>query len=462
MNVLQRFAEALYVFAYPEQRTRQATSDAPAVAPEIVTVFGGTPNSSALTSSQQKNAWRGLVYRCLDIRASAIAGAMLDFTVERKIGQLEYEAVELTHPWVMLLDRPNPHLSPYDFYKTVALLRDIVGSADLVIRRDGRGVPFEFYPVYPAFGELVPNPDSSGGVASYTFYRADGKKFTYPAEDVIRIKHVNPISPYENASLIQAAGFQIDTDLYMRIYRRDTMRHGSPLQFVLSSDQELTETQAKLYGEQFKKNFMGLEVIGEMKGVPVMGKGLKPVPMTLSAKDAEFINGAKLNNTEIMQIFGVPEGMVSDDANRANAEASRAIFYQNTVEPEAKQISSSLTLSLENAFDAKTGVLYVLPPDLAPRNQEFELKQDTELVKTAAMTINDVRRKRGLEEIEGGDTPLIATGLQRLEDVLSGKAIQPPVNTDDDGDPSDPQKPKKKLKPPADDNADDDNQDQGE
>jgi HK97 family phage portal protein len=375
-------------------------------------------------SEQIRTAYRGLVYRLAQVRSDAIASALMQLTVERPTGQGEFRIVEPTHPWVTLLQRPNPNHSTRKLWKLTSLLRDLQGRIDFLIERGARNVPIALHPVFPIYGELRPVPNTIGGVDQYIFARADGKMIPFPVEDVVRIQHVNPITPFESASLLKAAAYEIDVDLYMKVYRRDMIKDGGLNATVLTSDQEITKPQAKQYGEEFKNKFLGIKGIKE---VAVMGKGLKPHNVGVTAKDLEFIEGARLNTTDLLNIFGVPEGMISDSANRANADTSRLTFYQNTVQPEAELIADELTLSLERAFGAKPNALRVRVPDLAPLDHDFELRKDTSMVAGGLRTINEVRKENGDDPVDGGDEILVPSTLTPLSKLT--KEPEPNNNT---------------------------------
>jgi HK97 family phage portal protein len=378
----------------------------------------GITDEERPNEDQQRTAYRGILYRSLQLRADAIADAMRKLTVERQTGQGEFEAVEGTHPWVTLLRRPSTTHSTVLFWKWVSLSRDLSGSADLIVERGKRGFPIALHPVYPIYGEIRVIRDGMGGVQQYIFWRVDGQTFPLEPRDVIRLRHPNPIDPHETASLIQAAAYEIDINLYMRIYRRDQMKVGGITATILKSDQDLTKEQAERYALEFKKRYMGRERVGE---VAVMGKGTEPVPFAVNPKDLEFMEGSKLNTTDILNIMGVPEGMISDDANRANAESSRLTFYQNTIQPEANLMAAELTYSFERAFGATPAVLEVRVPDLMPLDHEFELRKRTEYVRAGLRTINEVRTEEGYDEVEGGDVLLVPSGYTPLE-----QAVKPP------------------------------------
>ncbi len=408
------------IFEKVEQRKYSKTENLPE---DIFYVYPastgfGLSESNMGNIARYSSAFRGLSYRCLHLRSDAIADAMSKLSVERKTKQLEYKEVEATHPWVTLLRSPSDVISSVELWKWISLACDMKGHAELFVYRDAYGIPISLLPVYSVFGSVVPKPDIYGGIESYIFYSASGEKYNVPVENVIRFKHLNPESPYATASLIQAAAYQIDIDLYTKIYRRDSLRKGGVNSLALVSDQELSEPQVELYGKKFKEKVFGMEKIGE---VPVMGKGLKPYNFAISAKDLEFIQGVKVNDTEALQIFGVPEGMVSDKSNRANAREARLVFYQNTIQPQVLIYAHQMTSCFEKIFQSDRGVLEIRVPDLLPTDHDFELRKNIEYVKSGIYTRNEVRSEDGRKEIPNGDEIIINTNSMFLSQLHNTK-----------------------------------------
>lgn len=401
----------------------------------------GLTDSTMPTIRQVRLANQGLFSTCIRLRADALSRAIVGghgspgFTVQRVTSQGEYEDVELTHPWVQLLRRPNPNRPALEVWRWASLCRDLRGSADFIVQDDRRGVPIALYEIFPEFGELKPVPNATGGVDGFVFIRADGKRIELEARDVVRLRHPDPITPYENMSLLEKGAFELDKTLYSDIYERDTLKEGRFPPVVLSSDQPVSPQQAQQYGKQFLETYMrtGQHTV---KGVPVMGAGLKPVPTAMKADDIALIESRRLTDTHIFWITGVSQGLLSDQANRANAEAAQRFFAEYTIQPAADSFAAQLTFGFSRAFREVTpGSLVIMAPNVVPVDPEQRARIDEIRLRNGTLTVNEVRRRDGQDEVEGGDVALTNSLLVPLAQVASlAEENEPDEEPEDDED----------------------------
>lgn len=312
----------------------------------------GIPDRNRPTVPQQRDAYRGIIYRCVNIRARAIARAMLQFTVKEQLAQGDYADAPLSHLWTQIITRPNPVYSAYRLWLWASRSYDLAGHADFVIERDTAGQPLYLWPVWQRFGHMQPIADGAGGIASWVYNRADGHIKPYEAGDVLRVANPDPHTPYESWSILQAAAFEIDIDLYASIYRRSSLKEDGYPEVYLKSDEQLDDLDVRQYQRQYRK-YRGAERTSD--DIPVLGKGLEFRLMGLAAKDLQFIEGKGLNKTDILQIFGIPEGLLSQEANRANSQEHKRIFYDLTIIPRAEEVADDFTSGLRTAFATDAG-----------------------------------------------------------------------------------------------------------
>lgn len=368
----------------------------------------GITDASRPTPEQITQFHQGLFSALVKLRSNSIGSALTDASVIRNVGQMEFEPVEFSHPWVQLLRRPNSYRPASEIWKWAAMVRDYQGSADFLVETNRAGMPIALHEIFPEFGKLNPISDGRGGSAGYIFERADGRKIQLRSEDVIRLRHPDPVTPYGSASLLERAAYQLDKQLYADVYERDQMKEGRFPPVSLVTDQTITKDQADRYGKQFKDSYMRT---GSVKGVPILGNGMTPHVTGLSANDLALIDSQKLTIQQLFFITGVPQGMLDATANRANAEASRYVFAQLTVAPEAESMAAQLTLGLERAYRADAGVLSVQVPDVVPVDELERAQIDEIKMRMGAITPNEIRKRDGDDPVDGGDVPMISAAL---------------------------------------------------
>lgn len=376
--------------------------------------------SMGITDTDRPNQWQirqfnqGLFSTLIKLRSDSIGAALSDCSVVRNTGQMEVEPVEFSHPWVQLLRRPNEYRPAAEIWRWAAMVRDYHGSADFLVETNRNGVPIALHEIFPEFGELKPISDGRGGVQSYIFERADGRRIPLRTTDVIRLRHTDPLTPYGSASLLERAAYQLDKQLYSDVYERDQLKEGRFPPVSLVTEQTITNDQALKYGKQFKDNY---QRTGSVKGIPVLGNGMKPHVTGLTANDLALIDSQKLTIQQLFFITGVPQGMLDATANRANAEAARYVFAQYTIAPEADSMAAQLTLGLEKAFRADAGVLAVQVADVVPVDELERAQIDEIKMRMGAITPNEIRKRDGDDPVDGGDTPMIGAMLMPLSDV---------------------------------------------
>ncbi len=384
--------------------TRQAPGLVDATA--VANIFG--LGSEIFQTQKDVNFWRGIFYRCVDLRASAVAEAMSLSRVVRRIDQSSFVKVEPTHPWVTLLARPHPQISAYELWYWVSLSRDVYGEAYLVAERDRLGRVVALYPIYPAFGTMEARVGSSGAIEEYVYRSAmTGRQITFGADEVVDLSVRDPADPRKTISMITKMYHELEADLYQHAFRSNYLKSGGISPFYIRVEGLLSEPQRRRMQQEFESHFMGWR---NARKIPVLTMAdIKSV--AASARDIEYSRGTDAVSRLIMRIMGVPEGMLGGDANRANAEAARAVFTQNTAMPLARMIAERVTIELEEAFRAQRGVLLVQPDDIVPVDGLTLSRRRQIEVMIGMRSPNELRAEDGLPPYEGGDRYYMAANL---------------------------------------------------
>jgi len=95
-------------------------------------------------------------------------------------------------------------------------------------------------------------------------------------------------------------------------------------------------------------------------------------------------------------------------------DGARAQFDEYTVQPYVNKRAEQLSHELRRVFEAEDSGLFLKAPDVVQMSPEQKLDIDRKRLETGTPP-NRVLRERGEEEVEGGDTPMVARGLQSLQ-----------------------------------------------
>jgi hypothetical protein len=408
MGLLQNLIQAL---RGPTPQVRDVPDDVFDTATVRVQAGWGGMDRGRPTEQQVRDNNRGVFSEFVGMRAKGIGRVLADATVVRALPDGTSQEVEIEHPWRQLIRRPNPHRARIDIWRWVSMMRDLSGPADFVVERGPLNIPIGLHEVFPVFGQMVPIPDGMGGIASWLFERSDGQRIPLAVDDVIRIRHPDPISPYETQSLMERAAYELDKRTYSDLYSRDMMKEGRVPPFLLETDQALDQMTVDSIRTRFKKFQMAS---GEFRGVPILTSGLKAKTISLDAKQLALTEVEQLTDTHLFWLCGIPQGMYSESANRANANAARFVFAVDTIMPEAESVAGQLTIAFERIFGAEPGVLEIRVPDSVPVDEYEQSQIDERRIRSGLRTINEVRERDGEDPVDGGDQVLVPLGLMPL------------------------------------------------
>jgi len=372
-----------------------------------VDIFNNTTGLVTQTRASSKllDANEGWVYKNNDAIAKEVATIEFElFTTRVVAGEIELVPI-LSHPILDALDRFNEFTDASSGFYLTSSHKTLAGDAIWYID----GTPPNIRGIYllqpdkveiklgkPSFGQAI--------IQAYEFKDSvNGKQVTetYKAEEIVHFKAPNPNNAYRGKSKVQAAAEAIDTDNFAIEANKGLFQRGLIGNFVLSTQNAMTPEQMKVVRTELQANYGG--VTNAYKAMILSG-GLKPETIQLTNKEMEFIDQQKWNRDKIMSIFGnVPPVLgITDDVNRANADATIMHWKRTTVKPEMKAITDTLN----EFFVPKFGDNLILGfKDPVPEDRETKVKEAVDLHTANIITTNEARESLGLEASteEGAD-----------------------------------------------------------
>jgi SPP1 gp7 family putative phage head morphogenesis protein len=117
----------------------------------------------------------------------------------------------------------------------------------------------------------------------------------------------------------------------------------------------------------------------------------------------QYVEQRKLNRDQILSIFKVPKSIlaVSDNVNKATAEAENIAFAKVVIKPRLELIFDKLNRFLLPLFEGTEGMEFRFENPIT-EDKEFTLKEKSASV-NVWRTINEIRQDEGLDPVEGGD-----------------------------------------------------------
>lgn len=345
----------------------------------------------------------GWVYRNNDVIAREVSKIEFElFTVKVVEDEILFNPI-LQHPILDLLDRFNEFTSASDGFYTTSSHKTLAGDAFWLL--EGRGINIKsIYILQPDKIKLKLGKVAATQrvIEAYEFQdtiEGTPVSATYRADDVIHFKSPNPNNPYRGLSKVEAAAETIDTDAAAMEANKQLFQRGLINSFMLTSPNKLTPEQLQQLRADFQATYGG---VGNAFKVPIMGADLKPATIASTNKDMEFIAQQEWLRDKLMSIFGNNKAVlgITDDVNRANADATILNWKRTTVASEMKAITDTLNEFLVPRWGDNLMLGFKDPVE---ENEQEKIDQVTKLKSGDIITLNEGREMLSLDPVEGGD-----------------------------------------------------------
>lgn len=354
----------------------------------------GRPAAWADDPAEQVRHFRHWVFAAVRTIANRVAATPL--CIYRREGAGLAEVSDPSHPAVRLFSAVNPFHTRYWLWSQTITFLELTGNAYWYIPRNGLGAPAEIW-VCPSQGMRV-LPDSRDFIAGYE-YSNGGRTVTFARDEIIHLRLPNPADLYYGQGPLQAAAETVDGHEAMKCVQRQLMRRGAWPGGVLESDSRLDDAAISRLRAQMETRYAGADNAGKWL---VLEAGLKAREITLTPSEMAFAESAQLARDEILAIFGVPAAVIglSQDVNRAVADAMDTIFARYCVAPLLQLIGDQLNQDLMPRFDPALCVQFESP---VPEDRESQRRMAREDFQAGLLTRNEARAEGGYEQVARGD-----------------------------------------------------------
>jgi len=408
--------------------TNSGIDTTPLVQPVVdKTVYsaGGYTSSNNITGdpTDYSKYYNGWVYANLNALASSVSKMEIKLYKVRVInGEQEYIEIE-SHEVLDRLDRLNAFTSFTDAVYSTQTFKDMAGDCFWYIDDAKQNI----YILEPNKVKVLFDYIGGGGV-KITGYKyttiVDGKERveTYKPEQVVPFKNPNPLNPVRGMGLIAMALAAIDTDLYAEDFNKRFFLNNATPDTVLRTDQKINPDNMRRLEADLKRRFGGTR---NAHKTMILEGGLDIKALNSTQRDMEFIEQSKWVRDKMMSIFGntkVSLG-ITEDVNRANAEASLYGWLKEVIKPKMQSFVDSL-----NEF-----YLPAMTSDALIFGFEDPYPEDTaeDIVEATAgygkwLTRNEARDMFDLPPVEGGDDFNSTPDASPIEPMTPADGEAPP------------------------------------
>jgi len=372
-----------------DEELRQTTPHVEAVAAHNSSYFADPLHVAEQGTIYQQSPW---VY--VAVTRIAEAGALVPLCVLQVRGEKQLQVER--HPLENLLDNPNPAMSRFELLEATLGFLELTGNAYWFIAGDALGLPAQIWPLRPDRMRIVPDPQHY--IRGYV-YEVDGKRIPLDPVEVIHFKRWHPANDYYGLSALEAARMAVDSDRAMARWNKNTFGHdnGVPAGIV-----NITDFVSDGDFERIKREWRSSYGGGQRKTAFLRGGTVEWQSIGLSHTDLDFLQGRQAHRDEILNIFGLPIGLLSDNATEANAKVAERQFVERTLWPKLVRLAQRITQELLPFYPGEHIARFddIRPTDVQTRLDEIRTAQHV-------LSINEIRNTYySLPPVAWGDLPV--------------------------------------------------------
>ena len=311
------------------------------------------------------------------------------------------------HPAQQLLERVNRWYTRADLWRATEIYLNLWGSAYWMLDRDSAGNR-ELWPLRPDRMSIVPDRDDY--IRGFV-YHGRSRTVALTPDEVVWFRYFNPLEEYAGLSPIAPARLAIDMGKDGLRFNRNFLRNSAQPDFVMLTNEYMNDNEVEDFYRRWEARYRG-PANARRPAVASFVRDIKT--LGLSHREMDFIQGLRWSLEEVSRAFGVPRPLLSDleRATFSNVNAAERFFWRNTMVPEMTFLAEQVTRKLfpllgypdlEMQFDLSS--IEALTEDETARTT-----RESQLLDRGVLTINEVRRTRGLPDVPWGDVWARARG----------------------------------------------------
>lgn len=374
----------------------------------ITTVFGTAPPTYSPNDypsyAQEGYAKNAYIFACVLKHSVSCAGLPWGVYRVRYGARKRLDSSDL---W-RLMRRPNAGQTLRAFLREMVSYWDIGGEA-YVLRNDtlDGARPVELLNLRPDRVTVTPGAEL-GVVRGYTYAINGAQPVEYPANRVMHIRSFNPLDDWHGMSPIKAASRSVDQHNESKDWSVALLQNSARPSGALVAENDLTDEQIERMRGEMQRKDIGSRNAG---GAMLLEGGLKWVQMSMKPTDIDWANGMAMSAREMSIVMRTPPELLFDSENKvfSSYREARKAYFEEAVLPDVDYLRDELNSWLAPLFDENIELDY-------DRDAIEALQDDREALWNSVgnawwLTLNQKRRKLGLDDIENGDVLLLPASL---------------------------------------------------
>lgn len=247
------------------------------------------------------------------------------------------------HPFEVLLGRPNPAQSRYEFIVSLMSYKGITGNGYVWLNKaDEQAQPEEMW-VIPSH-RMQPIPDERMYIRGYMYDTGHGEELPLDAWEVMQLQRFNPLNQYVGLSAVEAFAIAAEGDLAAQRYNANYFgKNNAKSSGIVAFADAINDTDWLKIKDDWKKqhggtkrNLLMLRNTGQ--------KGVNWITTAMTQKDMEFLAGRDFTKKEIWAVLAPGLASWLDvNSTEANSVTGKEAFRELAVWPETQALAQKIT-----------------------------------------------------------------------------------------------------------------------
>lgn len=314
------------------------------------------------------------------------------------------------HPALSVWNKPNNHFTPALFVESFQQHLDLVGEAWWVVAYIGNR-PIELWPVRP--DRMAPVRDPKLFIDGYVYRAPDGQLIPLRSSEVVMLRKPAPWDPYRGAGAVQTLLAQLYGAKFAAEWNRQFFQNSAIPGGVIEIPTHLGDDQWEEFQLRWAETHRG---VGNAHTVATLEHGAKWIDTKYTQRDMEFAELGRATREQIREAFAVHGHVLglSENVNRANAEAGEYGFAKRQTVPRLDRIKDALNgpyLRLFKGLDKGYAFAFTSP---VPQDREGDNAERTSKAQAFASLVNvgvhpeDAAQAVGLPPMRVTPRPVVA------------------------------------------------------
>lgn len=332
-------------------------------------------------------------------------------------------------PAVDLLRHVNPFWTWPRLQRMDELSRCLWGETYWAIEKDAAGIPREIWWLKPS--RVKPVPHVNNYLAGFLYEGVTGEQIAFRADEIVWQRYPNPLDEFSALSPIAAARLAAETGSEMMRANRALWANGLQMGAMVVPPSGLTfgKDQADDLRRHLEDRFTGSKNAHRWA---VLRFEAQIKDLGVTQRDAEFLGGMSMTLRQVANAYGIPTPLLNDleHSTLANLKELQTALWENALKADAQLCAAEIVEQLLPMFPGRQ-------PDYAEWDfsgvsalQESASEswgRDRQAIEVGLLTVNEVRRSRGLPDVSWGDV-----WYQPVNKVPVGTTIGPPSAAGED------------------------------